>query len=81
MSTKHTTAEVRVVKHGPMGRPVAEISVGGDIGAEKLGALIQGVTTNERVLGLAGLRACLGCKSGLDINIIDRYQEIIEIEV
>jgi hypothetical protein len=73
-------AQVRVSKIGPAGRPVAEVHVDSTIGAHQLGAVLQNVATDERVLKAAGLRACGGCKSGLDINILDRYQDIIEVK-
>ena len=73
-------AQVRVSKIGPAGRPVAEVHVDSTIGAHQLGTVLQNVATDERVLKAAGLRACGGCKSGLDINILDRYQDIIEVK-
>jgi hypothetical protein len=75
------TFEVRVSKKGPTSSPVAEILVDGKISASQLGALVQNVTTNKGVLSAAGLRACGGCKSGLDINIIDRYQEVVNVQL
>ncbi|MGH9664230.1 MAG: hypothetical protein ACRD9L_07390, partial [Bryobacteraceae bacterium] len=74
-------AEVRVAKAGPAGKPNAQVLVDSKISAAQLGALIQNITTNKQVLTAAGLRACGGCKSGLDINILDRFQEVIEVEV
>ena len=72
-------AQVRVSKFGPAGRPVAEVHVNSAITAQQLGSVMQNVTTNEKVLKAAGLRACGGCKSGLDLNILDNYQDIIEV--
>ena len=72
-------AQVRVSKFGPAGRPFAEVHVNSSISAQQLGAVLQNVTTNEKVLKAAGLRACGGCKSGLDLNILDNYQDIIEV--
>jgi len=65
-------AVVNVLRAGPNGRPQAQISVDAAVSSSQLGGLISKVVTNERVLGLAGLAACLGCKSGLDIHIIDQ---------
>ena len=73
-------AQVRVSKNGPMGRPVAEVYVNSAITAQQLGIVAQKVTTDERVLKAAGLRACDGCKSGVDLHILDRYQDIIEVK-
>jgi hypothetical protein len=80
MSSK-TVARVSVSKNGPNGRPVAQVVVENTISAPQLGAMIQKVTTDEAILRLAGLKACLGCKSGLDINILDLEQEVIQVEV
>jgi hypothetical protein len=80
MSVK-AVAQVRVSKCGPNGHPVAEVQVAKTITAPQLGGLLQKVTTDEAILGLAGLKACLGCKSGLDINIIDLEQEVIQVGV
>lgn len=74
------TARVRVSKTGPDGRPVALVIVNGKISAPDLGMLVQKVATSEQILGLGGLRPCLGCKSGLDINIIDQG-ELVEVNV
>ena len=51
------------------------------VSASQLGALVQNITTNKAILSAAGLRACGGCKSGLDILIRDRFQEVIQVEV
>ena len=71
--------EVRVSKRGSTGSPEAEILVDGKITAVQLGSLIQNVTTNRAVLTAAGLKICGGCKSGLDIHIRDRFQEIVNV--
>ena len=75
------TVEVRVSKKGPAGAPRAEVLVNSKISASQLGALVQNSTTNKAVLSAAGLRACGGCKSGLDLNIIDRFQQVVNVEL
>jgi len=75
------TAEVRVTKKGAGAQPVAHISVDPKISAAQLAGLIQKVTTDKRVLTAAGLKACLGCKSGLDINIIDRFSDPLQFDI
>ncbi len=75
------TVEVRVSKLGSAGSPRADILVDGKISASQLGSLIQNVTTNKEVLTAAGLRACGGCKSGLDINIRDRFDKVINVQL
>ena len=73
-------AQVYVSKIGPAGRPVAEVRVDSAISAHQLADVLQNVTTNGRVLSAAGLRACQGCKSGLDLTILDNYQGVIEVQ-
>jgi len=60
-----------VLRAGPNGRPQAQVTVDAAVSAGNLGGLISKIVSNERVLSIAGLVACSGCKSGLDINIID----------
>lgn len=74
-------AEVRVAKTGLNGRPTAEVLVDSKISAAQLAGLIQNVTTNKQILAAGGLRACTGCKSGLDILIRDRFQAVVDVEV
>lgn len=74
-------AEVRVSKIGFSGRPVAQVSVASGIRADQVAAVVRSAVTNEAILRAAGLAACTGCKSGLDINIMDYGQEVIQIEV
>lgn len=72
-------AEVHVSKNGPNGRPQAQVIVSSNISAAGLAGILQKVVTNERVFTAAGLKPC-PCKSGLDINIIDRFEDVIRIE-
>ena len=79
MADQRISAEVRVSKRSPTG-PHAQVIVPNDISAAAVAGIVQKVVTNERVLTAAGLRACGGCKSGLDISIIDRFEEVIKVE-
>lgn len=72
---------VRVMKKGPSGAPLAEVLVDSDIPAAELANVVQKVATNEAVLAVAGLRPCLGCKSGLDFNIIAQFEDVIQVGV
>src|SRR5215510_6438820 len=80
MPERKTTAEVRVSKTGPRGRPVAEVQVSANITGTQLGAVLQSVVTNDKVLKAAGLKICDGCKSGLDIHVYDQLQDVIRVE-
>ena len=81
MPDKTAPISVRVTKAGANGSPVAEIRVANNISAAQLGAALQKVVTNDQILKLGGLKACGGCKSGLDINILGGLQEIVQFEV
>ena len=75
------SAEILVSAKGPAGGPDAQLLVDSKITSAQLGELIQHVTTNKEILAAAGLRACGGCKSGLDINIRNRFDKIIQISI
>jgi hypothetical protein len=74
-------AEIRVTKVGPNGIPMAEILVDKGFNVTQLGALVQKVTRDKDLLKKVGLRGCGACKSGLDINIRDRFQEVIQVDL
>jgi hypothetical protein len=79
MFDQKVSAEVRVLKQGANGRPQADVMVSSNISATALATVLQKVVTNERVFTAAGLRPC-ACKSGLDINIIERLGDVINVE-
>lgn len=72
-------AEVRLSKSGPSGKPFAEVLVDKDISAGDLSDVIQRVTTDKDLLRKVGLRACPGCKSGLDIWVRERFDAVINV--
>jgi hypothetical protein len=61
--------------------PVAEILVDGKVNAAQLGAVIQRVTRDKDLLRKIGLKACGACKSGLDIFIRDRFEEVLRVDL
>ncbi len=73
------SAEVRIAKIGPNGRPHAEVLVDPKIAVADLGSIIQKVTSNKDLLKKVGLKACPACKSGLDILIRDKFTDVITI--
>ena len=79
MAEQKVTAEVRVSKRGLTG-PHAQAICPNNISAAAVAGIVQKVVTNERVLTAAGLKACGGCKSGLDLTIIDRFEDVINVE-
>lgn len=74
-------AEVRIKKNGPNGIPLAEILVDNSVSATQLGAIVQRVTRNKDLLRKVGLKGCSACKSGFDINIRDRFEHVLEVNV
>lgn len=75
------TAEVRLKKKGPNGTPFAEISVDNGVSSDQMGSIIQKVTRDKDLMRKLGLKACLGCISGLDIDFRDRYDDMFKVEV
>ena len=74
-------ADIRVTKAGPNGKPLAEISLDNGFNTAHLGALVQKVTRDKDLLKKVGLRACGACKSGFDINIRDRFEQVVQVNL
>ena len=68
---------VRVVKTSD--GPVAHVVVGAKTRSTDLGTIVQKVVTDPKILKAGGLKICDGCKSGLNVFIIDRFPEIIDV--
>ena len=78
---KKVTAEIRLKKKGPNGIPLAEVLVDNGVSAPQLDSIIQRFTRDKDLLRKLGLKACPACKSGLDINIRDRFEHVLQVEV
>ena len=74
-------AEIRVRKNGPNGVPLAEILVGNNVSTTQLAAILQRVTRDKDLLKKVGLKACPNCKSGFDINIRERFEQILQVDM
>jgi len=74
-------AEIRINKVGPGGGPYAEILVDPKVSADQLSAIVQKVTRDKDLLRKLGLKACPACKSGFDINIRDRFEHVLQVDV
>jgi hypothetical protein len=72
-----TATKVRVLKTAA--GPLAQVVVDSKVRSADLGGLIQKVVTDEKILKAAGLKVCPGCKSGLDIHILDKLPQIIDV--
>lgn len=75
------TAEVRITKAGVNGKPTAEILVDSAIGAAQLGALITKVIRDKDLRRIVGLKACLACRSGFNLDIRDKYINVLQIDL
>lgn len=78
--TQTTTANVYVSQIGPNGRPLAEIRVVSSVSPGSLASIVEQVVSNPAVQKAAGLAACAPCRSGLDINITDNFQEVLTVQ-
>jgi hypothetical protein len=78
---KTVTAEVRLKKNGPNGIPLAEVLVGNGVSATQLSAIVQRFTRDKDLLRKLGLKACPACKSGFDIDIRERFEHVLQVEV
>jgi hypothetical protein len=76
------TADVRIAKNGPNGRPVLEVLVDAAAPLNQIsGAVLKNVTRNASLLRRVGLRACPACISGFDIWIRHRFDEVINVNL
>ena len=66
---------------GLNGRPTADISVDPEIGADQLGRLITRVVRDKDLRKLVGLKACLSCRSGFNLNIYDQYINVFRVDL
>ena len=74
-------ADIRVTKTGPNGTPLAEVLVSKAVTAAQLAGLVKRVTTDKELLRKVGLKACPNCKSGFDINIRERFEHILQVDM
>jgi hypothetical protein len=67
-------ATMLINKLGCHGRPVATVLVDPGVPTDVLAGLVQkNLTRNKDLLKKLGLKACLSCISGMDIDIRQRY--------
>jgi len=74
-------AEVRVSKVGLNGRPTVDIAVDSEIGTAQLGKLITKIVRDQDLRKLVGLKACLSCRSGFNLNIYDQYINVFKVDL
>ncbi len=67
-------ATILVNKLGRNGRPAAVVMIDPGVGTDAVAGLVQKhLTRNKDLLKKLGLKACLACISGMDIDIRQRY--------
>jgi hypothetical protein len=74
-------AEVKVMKAGVDGRPTALIMVDSGIGVDQLSKLITRVTRDKDIRKLVGLKACLACRSGFNLDIRDMFINELRVDL
>ncbi|HXS97111.1 MAG TPA: hypothetical protein VN736_21090 [Candidatus Limnocylindrales bacterium] len=69
-------------KAGPSGRPHATVYVDASVSLAAAGATLQkNVTRNADLLKRLGLKACPACISGLDWDIRQRFEEVMQVDL
>jgi hypothetical protein len=67
-------ANILINKVGRSGRPTAIVLVDAGVSTDLVAGLVQkNLTRNRDLLKKLGLKACLACISGMDIDIRQRY--------
>lgn len=72
-------AEIHLSKFGPNGRPTAEVFVAEGTPLKAITNVQQAIYRD--LLTRVGLKACEGCRSGLDILIRERFQDVLRVNV
>ncbi len=73
-------AEVRVSKPTHGGRPLVQVAIDSKATPEEIGQAIQSVYSNASIYHAGGLRPCLTCKSGIDVQVVDSFPESISVD-
>ena len=72
-------AEIHLTKHGPNGGPLAEVFVAEGTSLKDIHTVEQSIF--RELLPRLGLKACEGCRSGLDLRIRERFMDVIRVNV
>ena len=76
--SKDDEIEIGINKIGPSGRPVATVFASPGVSLDNTTKLLQKhITRNEDIMKKIGLKSCLSCLSGLDLDIRHRFDEVI----
>lgn len=58
-----------------------ELRVDNDIKMSDLSRAITKITGDKELMQKLGLKACTGCKSGLDILIRTRFDRVLKVDI
>lgn len=74
--------EVGIVKSGKSGIPRVTVMVEPSVSLESVNSgLLRQITRNKDLRKKLGLKACLGCISGMDFDIRNKFDEILQINL
>ncbi len=82
MAQKLSDIEVGITKSGPFGRPRATVFAPADVTFDGLSAgIAKDIIRNTDLRKKLGLKACLACISGMDIDIRHRFEEVVRVRL
>jgi hypothetical protein len=73
-------AEVRVTKAGPDTRPQVQVAIAPNATPNQVAAIVRAVYLSPGIYKVGGVRECLGCKSGIDVSVVESFPESIFVE-
>ena len=74
-------ADVKIINAGRDGKPTAQIMISSDVGVDQLSKVIVSVTRDKNLRKLLGLKACLACRSGFNLDIRDQFINEIRVDL
>lgn len=72
-------AEVRVSKSTPTGVPLVQVAIREGATPDEIAHTFRAIYTSPEIYNLAGLKACLICKSGLDVGVVGSFGEVVVV--
>lgn len=82
MATRNSVVDIGINKIGRGGIPSATVMVDPGVSLVKLGAALQKeVTSNTALRKALGLKSCLACTSGMDLDIRHRFDKVLQIDL
>jgi hypothetical protein len=82
MPVSKLMADIQITKVGPSGRPSATVLVDEGASLTQLSAALQKeITRNVDLRKKLGLKACLACTSGMDLDIRRRFDWVVQVDL